>query len=108
MKAVVCTEYGAPEDLHLAEVKKPQPKENEILIRVHATTVGYGDLTARNFCNISWRDFNMPVLLLGILRMKFFKIIELQNKISQVNFQIIEGERLIGPEKPYFLVAMKI
>jgi NADPH:quinone reductase-like Zn-dependent oxidoreductase len=60
MKAVIYTEYGAPDVLRLQEVAKPAPKENEILIRVAATAVNYGDLIARNFSHISAAEFNMP------------------------------------------------
>jgi len=62
MKAVVFTEYGPPDVLKLTEVEKPVPKDNELLIRVYATPVNYGDTSARNFANISAREFNMPLL----------------------------------------------
>ena len=63
MKAIVRTEYGAPNVLHLKEVEKPTPKDNEILVRVYATSVNFGDLMARNFKAISPREFNMPFFL---------------------------------------------
>lgn len=39
MKAVIYTKFGAPEVLKLVSVNKPVPKENEVLIRIYATTV---------------------------------------------------------------------
>ncbi|MFZ4655644.1 MAG: NAD(P)-dependent alcohol dehydrogenase [Caldilineaceae bacterium] len=71
MKAVTFTEYGPPDVLKLVEVATPTPKANEILIKIHATTVGVGDLWVRNFKAISPRQFSMPLPMWFAARLVF-------------------------------------
>ena len=54
MKAVVCTRYGPPEVLQVREVSKPAPKDSDVLVRIHATTVQVGDVRARAFTFAPW------------------------------------------------------
>ena len=49
MKAVICTKYGSADVLEMREVEKPIPKDNEVLIKIRATSVSTGDVRLRKF-----------------------------------------------------------
>ncbi|UCG04599.1 MAG: NAD(P)-dependent alcohol dehydrogenase [Candidatus Heimdallarchaeota archaeon] len=91
MKAIIYTEYGPPEVLKLVEVDKPTPKRNEVLIRIYATTIGYGDIFGRNMRNISPGKFAMPLLFWLIAKISF-GIRKPRNKILGSQFSgVIEA-----------------
>ncbi|MBK9124030.1 MAG: NAD(P)-dependent alcohol dehydrogenase [Chloroflexi bacterium] len=67
MKAIVWTQYGSPDGLRLTDIAKPQPKDNEILVRVHAATVTAGDSEIRQAKISPWLVLPMR-LYMGLLR----------------------------------------
>ncbi len=71
MKAVVYTQYGSPDVLQLKDIAKPTPRDNEVLVKVHATTVTVGDTIMRtlNIPGPRWQRL-MARLYLGIRKPK--------------------------------------
>jgi NADPH:quinone reductase-like Zn-dependent oxidoreductase len=61
MKAIVWTKYGSPDSLQLREVAKPAPKDNEVLIKVHAATASTADT--------EFRRLKLPLLFAIFLRL---------------------------------------
>jgi NADPH:quinone reductase-like Zn-dependent oxidoreductase len=67
MKAIVWTKYGSPDGLQLQEVAKPSPTANQVLIKIHASTVSTADCELRSFkaFNVFWLPLR---LYIGLVR----------------------------------------
>ena len=64
MKAIIHTQYGAPEVLQLAEVPKPVPARDEVLVKIFATTVNRTD------CGFRKPEYLMVYLIAGLFKPK--------------------------------------
>jgi NADPH:quinone reductase-like Zn-dependent oxidoreductase len=69
VKAIICNVYGPPEVLRIEEVEEPLPGTNEVLVRIHATTVTVGDSRIRGF-RVPWSFWLPARLALGLRRPK--------------------------------------
>jgi NADPH:quinone reductase-like Zn-dependent oxidoreductase len=70
MKAIVYTEYGEPDVLQIKEIKKPEPDDGEILIKVHAVEATKADCEIRGF-NFAVKWFWLPMrIAMGVKRPK--------------------------------------
>jgi NADPH:quinone reductase-like Zn-dependent oxidoreductase len=100
MKAIVYTEFGPPDVLQLKQVEKPSPKEDEVLIRIHATTVTTGDVNARGFTFVPPGFGLLARLMLGLRKPKKNILgIELAGEIEAVGKDVRlfrEGDQVFG------------
>jgi NADPH:quinone reductase-like Zn-dependent oxidoreductase len=71
MRAIICTAYGPPDVLQLTSVEKPLPGDNDVLIRIHASTVTMGDCELRGLTLPLWTRIPMR-LFMGFRKPKRF------------------------------------
>ncbi len=105
MKAIVCTKYGPPDVLQLKEVEKPTPKDNEVLIRIHASTVTSGDVRIRSFKVATW--IWLPLRIYMGLRKPRKRVLgqELAGEIQSIGKDVKlfkKGDQVFGPTSASF------
>jgi len=100
MKAILHTKYGPADELQLKEVPQPVPKENEILIKIHATTVTTSDCNVRN-STFTPKLFLLPMRMqLGLTKPKINVLgIDLAGEVEAVGVNVKrfkEGDQVFG------------
>lgn len=99
MKAIKCIAYGPPEVLKLTEVDKPIPRDNEVLIKIHASTVTMGDCELRNLTLPLWTRIPMR-LFMGYKKPKnFITGMELSGVVEAVGKKVTAfkvGDHVFG------------
>jgi len=100
MKAIVWTKYGSPDGLQLQEVEKPTPKDNEILVKIQATSVTAGDCEMRRLQLPLMLSFPMR-LYAGFLKPKRIPILgqELAGEVEEVGRDVTsfkKGDPVFG------------
>lgn len=100
MKAIVWTKYGSPDGLQIKEVEKPTPKEDEVLIKIHASSVTAGDCEMRRLELPLMLSFPMR-LYAGFLKPKRITILgqELAGEVVEVGKNVTSykvGDRVFG------------
>jgi NADPH:quinone reductase-like Zn-dependent oxidoreductase len=100
MKAILHTKYGPPDELQLKEVEKPFPKDNEVLIKIHATTVTTTDCNARNFTFVPKSFLLIAKMMFGFRKPKINILgIDLAGEIETVGKDVKlfkEGDQVFG------------
>jgi NADPH:quinone reductase-like Zn-dependent oxidoreductase len=107
MKAILHTKYGPPDELQLKEVEKPVPKEDEVLIKIHATTVTSSDCNIRNLTFApKWSRLPMRLFVFGIFKPRIDRLgIDLAGEIEAVGKDVKRfkvGDRVFGRPDPAY------
>jgi NADPH:quinone reductase-like Zn-dependent oxidoreductase len=101
VKAILHTQYGPPDLLQFKEVETPTPKDNEVLIAIHATTVSTADCNIRNFTFVTRSMLPIAKLMFGIGKPWKARVLgtELAGEIKQVGKDVTRfrpGDRVVA------------
>ncbi len=98
MKAIIWTKYGAPDGLQLQTVAKPTPKDNEVLVKIHATTVTAGD------CEM--RALNFPLIL--ALPIRLYSGLTKPTRINILGQELAGEIEAVGKDVQQFKVGDQV
>ncbi|NVM35447.1 MAG: NAD(P)-dependent alcohol dehydrogenase [Candidatus Lokiarchaeota archaeon] len=101
MKAIIYERYGPPEVLMMKEVEKPIPKDNELLVKVHATTISFGVMIARSGKHPDSKFFTFASRLMFGIRKPRKNILgyEFAGEVEEVGKNVIlfkKGDQVFG------------
>jgi NADPH:quinone reductase-like Zn-dependent oxidoreductase len=106
MKAILHTKYGPPDELQLKEVEKPVPKANEVLIKIHATTVTTSDCNIRNLTFVPKLFFLPMRMQFGFTKPKNNILgLDLAGNVEAVGADVTRfknGDQIFGTTEPAF------
>ncbi len=106
MKAILHTAYGPPDELQLKEIETPVPKDNEVLIRIHATTVTTSDCNMRNLTFVPKLFFLPMRMQFGLLKPSNHILgFDLAGEVEAVGKDVTrfrEGDQVFGTTEPAF------
>ncbi|MEE4194441.1 MAG: NAD(P)-dependent alcohol dehydrogenase [Anaerolineae bacterium] len=99
MKAVIWTTYGSPDALKVMEIPKPEPKENEVLIHIHAASVSLAD------CEM--RAMKLPVFFVRVM-MRFFIGLFRPKRVSILGQEVAGVVEAVGEQVTKFHVGDRV
>ena len=106
MKAILHTAYGSPDELELKEVEKPVPKDDEVLIRIKATTVTTSDCNIRNLTFVPKLFFLPMRMQFGLLKPKNNILgFDLAGQVESAGKDVTrfkEGDQVFGTTEPAY------
>ena len=107
MKAIVHTKFGPPDELQLKEVAKPVPRDNEVLIKIRATTVTTTDCNVRNFTFVpKWALPFSRLFAFGVFKPRISILgIDLAGEIEAAGRDVKrfkKGDPVFGTPEPAF------
>ena len=107
MKAILHTKFGPPDELKVGEVEKPTPKDNEVLIKIHAASVTTSDCNVRNLTFApKWATVPMRLFIFGVFKPRVNILgIDLAGEIEAVGKDVKQykkGDQVFGTNEPTF------